>query len=123
MLYAFASAANTNGSAFAGLNANTDFANTTLAVVMPVGRYVPLVLTLALAGAFAQQRRRPVTAASLPTSGPLFVALITVVALGAGSVLRLAFMIDEDRGRLRRAPAAKILADHESAGHERTGRG
>ena len=80
VVYAFASAANSNGSAFSGLSGNTTFYNTILAVVMLAGRYLPMVLVLGLAGSFARQRPRAVTAATMPTHGPLFVTLATGVA-------------------------------------------
>ncbi|WP_375503013.1 potassium-transporting ATPase subunit KdpA [uncultured Jatrophihabitans sp.] len=80
-LYAVTSAANSNGSAFAGLNANTTFFNTLLAVVMLVGRYLPMVFILALAGAFARQKQRPETSGTLKTHTLLFVALTTGVAI------------------------------------------
>ncbi len=60
MLYAFTSAANNNGSAFAGLNANTDWFNTTTGVAMLLGRFLPMVFVLALAGSLAEQRPVPV---------------------------------------------------------------
>ncbi len=81
VLYAFMSAGNNNGSAFAGLSANITFYNVALAVAMLVGRFVPLVLVLALAGSFAAQPRVPRSAGTLPTSGPLFVAMLTAVTL------------------------------------------
>ena len=85
VFYAFASAANNNGSAFAGLNANTDFYNVALAVAMGLGRLVPICFVLALAGSLAQQGRTPATAGTLPTHRPLFVVLtIGVVLLVAG---------------------------------------
>ena len=85
MIYAFTSAANNNGSAFAGLSADQPFLNLTLAFCMLVGRLVPIVLVLALAGSFATQRRRPVTAGTMPTDTPLFTVLLagTVVVVGA----------------------------------------
>ena len=67
VLYAFTSAANNNGSAFAGLTANTPWLNTALGVVMLLGRFLPIVFVLALAGAFAAQDRVPATAGTLPT--------------------------------------------------------
>ncbi|MGW2085121.1 potassium-transporting ATPase subunit KdpA [Streptomyces sp. NPDC001880] len=79
VLYAFASAANNNGSAFAGLSANTVWYNTTLGVVMLVGRFLPMVFVLALAGSLAQQQPVPVTAGTLPTHRPQFVGLLTAV--------------------------------------------
>jgi len=85
VFYAFASAANNNGSAFAGLNANTDFYNVALAVAMGLGRLVPICFVLALAGSLALQGRTPATAGTLPTHRPLFVVLtIGVVLLVAG---------------------------------------
>jgi K+-transporting ATPase ATPase A chain len=67
VLYAFTSAANNNGSAFAGLTANTPWLNTALGVAMLLGRFLPIVFVLALAGAFAAQDRVPATAGTLPT--------------------------------------------------------
>ena len=80
-LYAMTSAANSNGSAFAGLNANTTFYNTLLGVVMLAGRYLPMVFVLGLAGAFARQKPRATTAGSLPTHTAFFVVLTAVVAI------------------------------------------
>jgi K+-transporting ATPase ATPase A chain len=76
VLYAFTSAANNNGSAFAGLTANTPWLNTALGIVMLLGRFVPIVLVLALAGALAAQDRVPVTSGTLPTHRPLFAGLL-----------------------------------------------
>jgi potassium-transporting ATPase potassium-binding subunit len=85
VLYAFMSAANNNGSAFAGLSANTGFYNTALGIVMLAGRLIPIVLVLALAGSLARQRSVPATAGTLPTHRPLFVAMLTgVVVIVAG---------------------------------------
>ena len=83
MLYAFTSASNNNGSAFAGLTADQPFLNLTLAFCMFAGRLVPIVLVLALAGSLAAQRRRPVTAGTMPTDTPLFTVLLagTVVVV------------------------------------------
>lgn len=81
VLYALTSAANSNGSAFAGLNANTPFFNTLLGVVMLVGRYLPMVFVLALAGAFGRQQPRPAFEGTLKTHTPLFVSLTVVVAI------------------------------------------
>ena len=80
-LYAVTSASNNNGSAFAGLTAGTPFWNTLLGICMLLGRFVPIVLVLALAGLFAAQRRRPPGPGTLPTHKPLFVVLLTGVAL------------------------------------------
>ncbi|KQO00814.1 potassium-transporting ATPase subunit A [Arthrobacter sp. Leaf234] len=83
VLYAFTSAANNNGSAFAGLTANTPWLNTALGVAMLLGRFVPMVFVLALAGAFAAQDRVPATAGTLPTdrvqSTTLLVGVTVVV--------------------------------------------
>jgi len=76
VLYAFTSAANNNGSAFAGLTANTPWFNTALGVAMLLGRLLPIVFVLALAGSFAAQDKVPVTAGTLPTHKPQFVGLL-----------------------------------------------
>ncbi|MDB5991862.1 MAG: kdpA, partial [Herbaspirillum sp.] len=84
ILYAFTSAANNNGSAFAGLSANTPFYNVILSIAMWFGRYAMIVPILAVAGSLASKKRLEVTAGTLPTHGPLFVVLLigTVVLLG-----------------------------------------
>jgi K+-transporting ATPase ATPase A chain len=84
MLYAFSSAANNNGSAFAGLSANTPFWNLWLAVAMWFGRFAVIVPVLALAGALAAKQRLPVTGGTLPTHGPLFVLLLVGTVLLVG---------------------------------------
>jgi K+-transporting ATPase ATPase A chain len=85
ILYALSSAANNNGSAFAGLSANTPFYNSLLAVVMWFGRFAFIVPVLGIAGSLAKKKRIEPTAGTLPTHGPLFVALLvgTVVLVGA----------------------------------------
>lgn len=85
VLYAFTSAANNNGSAFAGLSANTPYYNLMLAIAMWVGRFTVIVPVLAIAGRLASKPRLAVTAGTLPTHGPLFTALLigTVVIVGA----------------------------------------
>jgi len=85
VLYAYASAANNNGSAFAGITVTSDFFQSTLAVCMLFGRFVPILATLALAGALAKQRRIPAGAGTLPTNGPLFGVLVggTVILVAA----------------------------------------
>ncbi|GIT80139.1 potassium-transporting ATPase potassium-binding subunit [Leifsonia sp. LS1] len=85
VLYAFTSAANNNGSAFAGLTAATPWLNTALGVAMFLGRFLPIVFVLALAGSFAAQGRVPATAGTLPTHRPQFVGLMigTVVLVSA----------------------------------------
>ncbi|GAA2764153.1 potassium-transporting ATPase subunit KdpA [Streptomyces paradoxus] len=76
VLYAFTSASNNNGSAFAGLNANTDWFNTTTGLAMLLGRFLPMVFVLALAGSLAEQKPVPVTAGTLRTEKPLFTGLL-----------------------------------------------
>ncbi|GAB2903176.1 potassium-transporting ATPase subunit KdpA [Streptomyces mayteni] len=81
VLYAFVSAANNNGSAFAGLTSGTTFYNTALALAMLFGRFLPMVLVLALAGSLAAQQRVPVSSGTLPTHQPMFAGLLTGVAV------------------------------------------
>ena len=69
ILYAFSSAANNNGSAFAGLSANTPFYNIALGIAMLLGRFWPIVAVLAIAGSLAAKKRVPVTAGTMPTHG------------------------------------------------------
>ncbi|MFG2128689.1 potassium-transporting ATPase subunit KdpA [Streptomyces sp. NPDC048751] len=76
ILYAYTSAANNNGSAFAGLNADTQWFNTTLGLAMALGRFLPMVFVLALAGSLAEQKPVPVTAGTLRTEKPLFTGLL-----------------------------------------------
>jgi K+-transporting ATPase ATPase A chain len=85
ILYAFSSAANNNGSAFAGLSVNTPYYNTLLGVVMWVSRFWLMVPVLAIAGSLAAKKRVPAGAGTLATHTPLFVALLaaTVVVVGA----------------------------------------
>ncbi len=84
ILYAFTSAANNNGSAFAGLSANTPFYNVMLGIAMWFGRFGVIVPVLAIAGSLAAKKRIPVGAGTLPTHGPLFVTLLigTVLLVG-----------------------------------------
>ncbi|MFI0733862.1 potassium-transporting ATPase subunit KdpA [Streptomyces sp. NPDC021225] len=81
VLYGFTSVANNNGSAFAGLGANTQWYNTVLGLAMLLGRFLPMVFVLALAGSLARQQPVPVTAGTLPTHRPQFVGLLTGVVL------------------------------------------
>ncbi|KGJ72249.1 potassium-transporting ATPase subunit A [Cryobacterium roopkundense] len=81
VLYAFTSAANNNGSAFAGLTANTPWFNTALGVAMLLGRFLPIVFVLALAGSLAAQDKVPATAGTLPTNRPQFVGLLIGVTI------------------------------------------
>jgi K+-transporting ATPase ATPase A chain len=84
VLYAFSSAANNNGSAFGGLAADSPFYDALLGVAMWLGRFAVIVPVLALAGALAGKPRLPVTAGTLPTHGPLFVALLIGTVLFVG---------------------------------------
>ena len=84
VLYAFTSAANNNGSAFAGLSANTPFYNTLLGIAMWLGRFGVIVPVLAMAGALAAKKRATATDGTLPTHGPLFVVLLAGVVLLVG---------------------------------------
>lgn len=81
VLYAFTSAANNNGSAFAGLTADTPWFDTALGMAMLLGRFLPIVLVLALAGSLAAQRRIPATTGTLPTHRPQFVGLLIGVTV------------------------------------------
>jgi K+-transporting ATPase ATPase A chain len=85
ILYAFSSAGNNNGSAFAGLNANTPFYNTALGIAMWVSRYWLIVPVLALAGSLARKKLVPPSVGTLPTHTPLFVGFLvgTVLVIGA----------------------------------------
>ena len=85
ILYAFSSAGNNNGSAFAGLSVNTPFYNWLTAIAMWFGRFGSLIPVLAIAGSLAAKKRLAVTAGTLPTHGPLFVVLLlgTVLLVGA----------------------------------------
>jgi K+-transporting ATPase ATPase A chain len=76
IVYAFASANANNGSAFAGLNGNTPWFNTTLGIVMLTGRFAYVIPVLALAGGLAAKKKAPASAGTFPTTGPLFVGLL-----------------------------------------------
>ncbi|WP_341924481.1 potassium-transporting ATPase subunit KdpA [Nocardioides psychrotolerans] len=80
-VYAVTSAANNNGSGFGGLTSGTPFWNTLLGLLMLAGRFLPMIFVLALAGRFATQQHLPPSAGTLPTHRPLFVALLSGVAL------------------------------------------
>jgi potassium-transporting ATPase potassium-binding subunit len=86
VLYAFTSTANNNGSAFAGLNANTPFYNITGGIAMLIGRYFLAVPTLALAGSLAAKKHVPATQGTLPTHTPLFVAWLVAVVIIVGAL-------------------------------------
>ncbi len=85
VLYAYSSASNNNGSAFAGITVTSDFFEATLGVCMLLGRFVPILATLALAGSLARQRTVAAGAGTLPTGGPMFGVLVggTVVLVAA----------------------------------------
>ncbi|MFC8697473.1 potassium-transporting ATPase subunit KdpA [Streptomyces parvus] len=76
ILYAYTSGANNNGSAFAGLNADTQWFNTTIGIAMLLGRFVPMVFVLALAGSLAEQKPVPETSGTLRTDRPLYAGLL-----------------------------------------------
>lgn len=77
VLYAFASASNNNGSAFGGLTVTSDWFQSSLGICMLLGRFLPIIFVLALAGALASQKKVAPTAGTLPTSGPMFTGLLT----------------------------------------------
>ncbi len=79
VLYAYTSAANNNGSAFGGITVTSDFFEITLGLAMLLGRLVPIVFVLLLAGSLAEQGKVPVTAGTLPTHKPLFVGMLVGV--------------------------------------------
>ena len=86
VLYAFSSAGNNNGSAFAGLNANTPFYNVALGLAMFFARYWLAIPTLAIAGSLARKKQTPVGAGTLPTHTPLFVILLASVVIIVGAL-------------------------------------
>ncbi|MFD2262858.1 potassium-transporting ATPase subunit KdpA [Lacibacterium aquatile] len=86
VLYAFASAAGNNGSAFAGLSANSWFYNLMLGAAMFFGRFVPIIAVLALAGSLAAKTSAPPSAGTFPTDGPMFVALLAGTILLVGGL-------------------------------------
>ncbi len=86
ILYAYVSAVNTNGSAMAGLSANTPFWNLTLVLGMAIGRYFVVVAVLAIAGSLAGRKRAPVSAGTLPTTGAVWVGLLVGVILIVGAL-------------------------------------
>jgi K+-transporting ATPase ATPase A chain len=86
ILYAFTSATGNNGSAFAGINANTPWYNLTLGFAMLVGRFMMLIPLLAIAGSLAAKKQVPVSAGTFPTHGPLFVTLLVGVVVIVGAL-------------------------------------
>jgi K+-transporting ATPase ATPase A chain len=91
--YAFASVTNNNGSAFAGLAANTPWYNTMLGLAMLVGRFVPIVLSLAIAGSLAGARVHARTRATLDTTGPTYVVFLLGVIVIVGGLIYLPMLI------------------------------
>jgi K+-transporting ATPase ATPase A chain len=87
IMYAFTSGSGNNGSAFAGLNANTTWYNTTIGLSMLFGRYGWLVAVMAIAGSIAAKNRVPPSAGTFPTTGPLFIALLVGVVLIVGGLM------------------------------------
>jgi K+-transporting ATPase ATPase A chain len=85
VLYAYASTGNNNGSAFAGITVTGPWFQSSLAVAMAIGRFVPILATLCLAGSLAAQRKVPETSGTLPTTGPLFASMLggTIVLVAA----------------------------------------
>jgi K+-transporting ATPase ATPase A chain len=81
VLYAFTSASNNNGSAFAGLSANTVWYNTALGLAMVIARFLPMILVLALAGSLARQGHTPESPGTLPTHRPQFIGLVAAVTV------------------------------------------
>jgi len=86
ILYAYTSGTANNGSAFAGINANTPWYNLTLGFAMLIGRFLMLLPLLAIAGSLAAKRQVPVSAGTFPTHGPLFVGLLVGVVLIVGAL-------------------------------------
>jgi len=86
VLYAYTSGTGNNGSAFAGINANTPFFNTTIGLAMLSGRFLMLIPLLAAAGSLAQKKLVPVSAGTFPTHGPLFVVLLVGVTVIVGAL-------------------------------------
>jgi K+-transporting ATPase ATPase A chain len=86
ILYAFTSATGNNGSAFAGISANTPYYNGALAVAMWIGRFFVMVPVLAIAGSLAQKKYTPESAGSFPTTGPLWIGLLVAIVLIVGGL-------------------------------------
>jgi K+-transporting ATPase ATPase A chain len=86
MIYTFSSATGNNGSAFAGINANTPWFNTVIGIAMLAGRFLMIIPILAAAGSLARKKLVPVSAGTFPTHGPLFVALLVGVVVIVGAL-------------------------------------
>ena len=110
MLYAYTSGAGNNGSAFAGLNANTPWYDTTLGIDMLLGRFGMIVPLLALAGSLAQKKIVPASAGTFPVSGFTFVVLLvgTVILVGALTFLP-ALALGPDRRAFPDAEGKSVL--------------
>jgi K+-transporting ATPase ATPase A chain len=86
ILYAYSSATGNNGSAFAGLSANTPWYNTTLGIAMLLGRFTYVVPVMAIAGSLAARTKVPASQGTFPTDGPLFVGLLIGIILILGGL-------------------------------------
>jgi potassium-transporting ATPase potassium-binding subunit len=86
LLYAYSSATGNNGSAFAGINANTPYMNTTMGFAMLIGRFLMIIPLLAVAGSLAKKKLIPASAGTLPTNSPLFVGLLVGVVIIVGAL-------------------------------------
>ena len=114
ILYAFSSAAGNNGSAFAGINANTPWYNVALGLTMLVGRFLMMVPALAIAGVLAGKKSVPPGPGTLPTNGPLFAALLVGVIVIVGALTFFpALSLEPDRRALPGAVRKGVLS-HES---------
>jgi K+-transporting ATPase ATPase A chain len=87
VLYAYTSASNNNGSAFAGITVTSNFFQSTLGIAMALGRYVPIIAVLCLAGSLARQKKVPETAGTLQTTGPLFASMVTFTILLVAAIV------------------------------------
>lgn len=86
ILYAYSSGAGNNGSAFAGLSANTPWYNTTMGIAMMLGRFAYIVPVMAIAGSLASKAKVPASKGTFPTDGPLFIGLLVGVILILGGL-------------------------------------
>jgi K+-transporting ATPase ATPase A chain len=86
IIYAFASASGNNGSAFAGLNANTVFYNLTTSLAMLIGRFSTIIPALAIAGSLANKKTVPTSIATFPTTSPLFIIMVVGVIIVVGAL-------------------------------------
>jgi len=86
IFFAYSSAGSNNGAAFSGLNSNTDFYNYTIGIAIFAGRYLVLFPMLAVGGSMARKERLPATLGTLPTDGPLYIALVIGIILVVGAL-------------------------------------